>query len=268
MKKLILVSIFTLVFSLFGGAVMADNHEQAKVRIIHASPDAPAVDITVNGDTVVENAGFKAVTDYLMVPAGDHEVSIFAAGTVADGNPVLTATLTVEAGKAYTALAVNKLESLEVAVLNDDMTTTTDKTKVRVGHFSPDAPNVDVAVTGGDVLFSDAPFKAVTEYAEIDPATLDLEVRVAGTEDVVLSLPGTELKANTIYTVLAVGLAAGEPALDVIVLADPATSAMPTEMPKTGNGGLTGLITTILPIVLLAAGLSYFLFRRKSMFQS
>lgn len=268
MKKFITSLVFLLVFAMFGGSVLADNHDQAKVRIVHASPDAPAVDITVNGETVVENAEFKAVTDYLMVPAGEHEVSIFAAGTVEEGNPVLTTTLAVEEGKAYTALAINKLESLEVAVTNDDTTTGADKAKVRVGHFSPDAPNVDVAVTGGDVLFADAPFKGVTEYAEVDPMTVDLEVRVAGTEDVVLSLPGTELKGNMIYTVLAVGLANGDPTLDVIVLADPSSTTMPTEMPKTGTGGVAGLLMSSLPIILLAAGIAFFFVKRKSLFHS
>ncbi|WP_246944156.1 DUF4397 domain-containing protein [Bacillus pinisoli] len=267
MKKLVTSVILTLIFTMFASSVLADDHDQAKVRIVHGSPDAPAVDITVNGDTVVENASFKAVTDYLMVPAGEHEVAIFAAGTVSEGKPVLTTSLTVEAGKAYTVIASNTLENLEVAVLTDDMTVTTGKTKVRVGHFSPDAPAVDVAITGGDVLFANAPFKAVTDYAEVDPATLDLEVRVAGTEDVVLSLPGTELKADMIYTVLAVGLASGEPALDVLVLADPSTSSMPTELPKTGTGGLTGLLMNSLP-VLLIAGVFFMIYKRKSLFQS
>ncbi|MBM7662324.1 hypothetical protein JOC85_003131 [Bacillus mesophilus] len=268
MKKTITAVIFTLILTMFGGNVFADSHDKAKVRIVHASPDAPAVDITVNGDTVVENAGFKAATDYLMVPAGEHEVAIYAAGTIADGNPVLTATLAVEAGKAYTVVANNTLANLELAVLNDDMMTTAGKTKVRVGHFSPDAPAVDVAVTGGDVLFPNAPFQAVTDYAEVDPGTLDLEVRVAGTEDVVLSLPDTELKADMIYSVLAVGLAGGEPALDVIVLADPSTSTMPSELPKTGTGGLTGLFMNTLPILFIGVGIAFFFYKRKNLFQS
>ena len=268
MKKFLFLLVFTMIFAGFGGSVLADNHDQAKVRIVHASPDAPAVDITVDGNVVVENAEFKAVTDYLMVPAGDHEVSIFAAGTVADGKPVLTTNLSVEAEKAYTVLAINKLEAIEVAVMNDDMMTEKGKAKVRVGHFSPDAPAVDVAVTGGDVLFPNAPFKGVTDYLEVDPATLDLEVRAAGTQDVVLSLPGTELKADMIYTVLAVGLASGEPALDAIVLADPSTSAMPKEMPDTGKGGVTGLMMSMLPFVLLIGAVSFFFYKRKSSFQA
>ncbi|MRH41814.1 DUF4397 domain-containing protein [Aquibacillus halophilus] len=268
MKKLVVTVIFALVCTMFGSATLADNHDQAKVRIVHASPDAPAVDITVNGNTVVENATFKIATDYLMVPAGDHEVSIYAAGTVADGEPVLTTTLSVESDQAYTALAINNLENLEVSVLSDDMMTTEGKAKIRVGHFSPDAPAVDVAVTGGDVLFENAEFKDVTDYAELDPATLDLEVRVSGTEDVVLSLPSTKLKENTIYSVLAVGLASGEPPLDVIVLADPSSTSMPSEMPETGNASITGLAIYLLPLLLIGIGFSYFLVKRRNVSQS
>lgn len=69
----------------------------------------------------------------------------------------------------------------------------------------------------------------------MDPGSYDLEVRGAGTKDVVLDLSDTELKANMSYTVIAVGLAGGEPALEALVLADPAM--MPSEMPKTGMGG-------------------------------
>ncbi|WP_369679964.1 DUF4397 domain-containing protein [Bacillus sp. FJAT-45066] len=72
--------------------------------MVHASPDAPAVDVYVNGDLVVENAPFKAATDYLQVPAGTHTVEIFVAGT--QENPVITAELTVEAGVSYTVAAI------------------------------------------------------------------------------------------------------------------------------------------------------------------
>ncbi|MEW4284565.1 DUF4397 domain-containing protein [Priestia koreensis] len=236
MKKIFSVMaamVLLLVFGTGAGASAAGN--DAMVRIVHASPDAPAVDVVVDGKTVVEGAAFKAATDYMMLPAGEHKVEVFAAGTVADGKPVISSNLTVEAGMAYTVAAINKLDSLELKVLNDDLNVTKGKSKVRVAHFSPDAPAVDVAVKGGDVLFPGAEFKGVTQYLEVDPGSYDLEVRGAGTKDVVLDLSGTELKANMSYTVIAVGLAKGEPALEALVLADPAM--MPSEMPKTGMGG-------------------------------
>ncbi|RSK25938.1 DUF4397 domain-containing protein [Bacillus sp. HMF5848] len=267
MKRLASLLVFVMLFGMFTTSVFGAHHEEAKVRIVHASPDAPAVDIVVNGETVVENAGFQAATGYLMLPAGEHEVQLFVAGTVADGSPVLTQTLAVEAGKAYTVAAVNTVANLELLVMNDETMTTAGKTKIRVAHLSPDAPAVDVAVTGGDVVFANAPFKSVTNYLELDPATLDLEVRVAGTEDVVLSLPGTELKADTLYTVLAVGFAGGEPALTVLPLADPAHQAVPTEMPATGFGGASQdytMLWVFAAIMIGAAGTLVFFRKTKA----
>ncbi|MEC2073779.1 DUF4397 domain-containing protein [Alkalihalophilus marmarensis] len=254
LKKGFILSLVGALTLSFGGAGLAADHgdDEAKVRVVHASPDAPAVDVVLNGDVVVEGADFKAATDYLHVPSGDHEVEIFAAGTVEEEEPVLSATLSVEGGEAYTVAAVNTVENLELSIINDEQMTTSGQTKVRVGHFSPDAPNVDVAVAGGDVLFEDAPFKAVTDYLETAPATLDLEIRVAGTEDVVLELPANELQSDMLYSVFAVGFADGEPGLDVIVLSDMSHEAMPAEMPATGMGGAQNN-TSFMPILFAGA---------------
>jgi len=75
-------------------------------------------------------------------------------------------------------------------------------------HASPDAPAVDVALTGGPVLFGNVPFRGASEYISVDGGTYDLEVRVAGTQTVALSLPGTMLMGGTNYTVFATGLLA------------------------------------------------------------
>ncbi|MBS2969119.1 DUF4397 domain-containing protein [Metabacillus sp. KIGAM252] len=238
------------VFALMGNAALAAESKDAMVRIVHASPDAPAVDVTVDGKTVVEGAEFKAATDFMAVPAGDHKVEIYAAGTVEEGKPVISTDLTVEAGKMYTAAAINTLDNLELQVLNDDTMVSERKSKIRVGHFSPDAPAVDVAVKDGDVLFPGAEFKGVTEYMEVDPGSYDLEVRAADSMDSVLDLAGTELKENMTYTILAVGFLEKDPALDAIVLEDP---MMPAGMPKTGMGGTSETAQSTAPWAIFAA---------------
>ena len=77
MKKFL--SILTVLLFVLGGmgnlaAANANNKEDAQVRILHASPDAPAVDVYVDGNAAVEGAKFKDATDYLMLPAGPHKV--------------------------------------------------------------------------------------------------------------------------------------------------------------------------------------------------
>ncbi|TAA69131.1 DUF4397 domain-containing protein [Planococcus salinarum] len=221
-----------LVFSLFAAGVMADSHT-AKLRVVHASPDAPAVDVYVNGELTLEEVPFKADSGYLDVPAGTHNVEVFAAGTeYAEGEAVLQADLTVEAGQAYTAVAANTVDALEFVVAEDSMEVTEGQAKIRVGHLSPDAPTVDVGLIGGDALFSGAEFPGITDYIEVDPGTYDLEIRLPdGTQ--VLPLEGTELEANTVYSVFAVNSA---DALEVIALVDYEAAASPDEMPTTGLG--------------------------------
>ncbi|MFQ3661824.1 MAG: DUF4397 domain-containing protein [Chloroflexaceae bacterium] len=90
----------------FGATVLEDDNSRptpgtARLRAAHFSPNAPAVDIFVNGARAITNLSFKEATGYLEVPAGTYEVGIAPAG----GSPIFTTSLTVEAGKVYTAWA-------------------------------------------------------------------------------------------------------------------------------------------------------------------
>lgn len=234
MKKILvtLAVVLSMVFSL-GAVALADDHAGAKVRVVHASPDAPAVDVYVNGELTLEDVPFKADSGYLDVPAGTHNVEVFAAGSeYAEGSAVLQADLTVEAGKAYTVAAANLLESIEFVVAEDSMEVTEGMTKIRVGHLSPDAPTVDVGLIGGDAVFAGATFPGITDYMELDAGTYDLEIRTPdGTQ--VLPLEGTELAANTVYSVFAINTA---DSLEVLALVDYQGAGAPGEMPATGLG--------------------------------
>src|SRR3712207_9573819 len=76
----------------------------AMVRVIHASPDAPAVDVFVGGQAVLTNVSFPAASDYLQVPAGTLAVAIAPTGQ-SGGAAVITADVPVPAGQAYTIAA-------------------------------------------------------------------------------------------------------------------------------------------------------------------
>lgn len=183
---------------------------KALVRVAHLSPDAPAVDVWVDGERAVEALVYPEITDYLKVPAGDRDVQVTPAG--ADEPVVIGATLTLSEGTAYTVAATGLLgdEDLAPLVLVDDRNPEVDTVKVRFAHTSPDAPGVDIAVTGGPVLFNSVAFRETSEYLRVDPGNYDLEVRVAGTTDVALELPGVRLLGGTNYTVFAIGLLADE----------------------------------------------------------
>ena len=58
----------------------AANMGGARVRVVHASPDAPAVDILVNDQLVFSDVAFEAITDFAEVPADTYNVKVVPAG--------------------------------------------------------------------------------------------------------------------------------------------------------------------------------------------
>jgi hypothetical protein len=221
---------------IFGGALAATAAQEgdAQVRVVHASPDAPAVDVFVNGDRAIENLAFGEATDLIPLPAGEYDVAVAPTGAPIE-DAVITATLALEADAAYNVAATGTIAEgtlgpqvypIDVAPLADG------QARVRAVHASPDAPAVDVAVAGGPVLFSSVEFPNASDYADVDAGTYDLEVRPAGTADVALALDGVQLDAGTVYDVFAIGTLA-DGTLQALPLAATPSGVGAAELPST-----------------------------------
>jgi hypothetical protein len=214
MKKLILaliVSLFTLTF------VACDEEEtpvaptptpsNSLVKVVHASPDAPGVDLLVDNTIAGTNLTFPNNTGYLTVPSGTRNVKVNVTGTT---TTVIEANLDLMTNKNYSVFAVNSVANIEAIVLEDDLTSPAQgKAHVRFIHLSPDAPAVDVTLTDGTVVFGNKSFKEFTAFTPLDAGSYDLEVRVAGTTTVALDLPVITVESGKIYTVFAKGLLSG-----------------------------------------------------------
>jgi hypothetical protein len=218
-----------------GTALAADT---ADVRVLHASPDAPAVDVYLD-DTKVDaltNVPFGTISGYLAIPAGDHNVKVYATGTTSD--PVIDADVTVAAGSAYTIAATGALADITAQVLEDDPSPTADAATVRVVHFSADAPAVDIATAGSTVdeaVIKGLAYPNAADAITLPGGTYDLEVRLAGETTVALALDDVEVENGRAYSVFAIGSAAspavGGNALQVVVAVDATASAAATVPP-------------------------------------
>ncbi len=179
----------------------------SRVMVVHASPNAPAVDLLVDGSVAGSGLAFPNNTAYLTLASGAHNVKVNVAGT---STTVIDANVNLASGVNYSVFACDSVSKLTPLVLTDDLTApASGKSHVRFVHLSPNAPAVDVAVTGGPVLFSNTAFKGSTAFTPVNAGTYDLEVRLAGTTTVVLPLPGITLQAGKIYTVFAKGFVGG-----------------------------------------------------------
>jgi hypothetical protein len=250
MKRLLIISTILVLSLATATAALAAG--EPRVRVVHASPDAPAVDVWVNDEIAFSNAPFKGITDYASLAPGAYNVKVVPTG--ATEPVVIDADLDLAADTDYTVVAVGQLADIEPLVLVDNNSApAAGKAHVRFVHASPDAPAVDIAVTGGPILFANVPFKGVGDYLPVDAGAYDLEARLAGTDTVALSIPGVKLDEGTVYTIFAMGLAGGEPALQAVLSVD---AVMPVALPVTG--GVNSLNTYILVVVglglLLVAG--------------
>ena len=89
---------------------------KARVRFLHTSPDAPAIDISAAGlGKVFSKVSFKSVGNYLDVPAGTVNFTITPAGAT---DTIMTKTLTFEDGKVYTVYATGQLKDKTLDVLS------------------------------------------------------------------------------------------------------------------------------------------------------
>jgi hypothetical protein len=241
-----LLAALTMLTALAVPVAAADDN--ARVRVVHASPDAPNVDIWVDGDRVLSDVPFTAISDYLSLPGGTYNIQVTATGDTA---PVIEADLTFEAGMGYTVAAIGMLSEIGATVLTDDLAIADGMSKLRVFHASPSAPaSVDVAVTDGPVLVEGLSYPEATGYLTVEAGTYALEIRSAGEAEAALTLSAT-LAANTNYTAFAMD--GGDAGVQVIVAID-ATAA---HTPDTAVSGASGSALTMVGLVMLASGLVF-----------
>lgn len=201
----------------------------ACVRVIHASPDAPAVDVYVNGSKVIENLAYGAGTDFAALPAGnDREIQIVPAGGTVD-DAIFDTSVDLGEGKAYDVVAVGMSEDLDAIVENVDLSAVAEgQSRLRVMHAAPDVGDVSVVVTDGPTLFEGVGFKDTTDYEVLDAATYDIQIKDG--DNVLIRVQDFTLQAGQAVDVLAIGRT-DDNSLQLIAFSAPTES--PTGMAAT-----------------------------------
>lgn len=207
----------------FGVQVLRDATSGALVRVLHASPNVPAVTVYVNGQRAIQRLGTLQSSGYLPLDPGTYTIAVSLAGRPAS-QAALRARITVTDKTRVTALARGLLNGrgvarLQLATQRDIDVAPQGKSALRVWHLSPDAPRVDVFVNGKRVL-AGLRYTAASAYLTLDPGTYRVQVRVAGTRTVVFNGRVTT-RANRAYSATALGSVTGRGAgFRVSVLAD------------------------------------------------
>jgi hypothetical protein len=207
------------------------------IRLAHLSPNTPAVDVYLYsfGDSsaqiVLHHVAYGTVSPYEQVPTGDYTVAMRAAGAAATSAPVLSASVDVVAGHAYTVAGLGPESGLRLQVLDDQLSTPSGKALVRIIQASLKQSVVSVN-WGGDTLQGSLKFGAVSSYQTVSPGTATLTVSGGGGQ-ATASVP---LAAGTVHTLVVLD---GPKGLEIDNLLDAAGSGTaPAGGAATGFGGM------------------------------
>jgi hypothetical protein len=198
---------------------------EAGVRVVHASPDAPSVDVLVDDAQVLSSVPYLGSSSYLEVPAGNRNVKVNAAGTT---TTVIDVDLPLTTGTDYTVIAGGLVADIAPIVVEDDRSApASGNVKVRAVHGAPSAPAVDIYVTapGADLgtatpALTNVPFSAASDYVTVPAGDYQVRVTPAGTKIVAIDSGTLALAAGQVRTVIAVDSPGGGAPFDFLLLAD------------------------------------------------
>ncbi len=207
------------------------------LRLAHFSPNTPEVDVYLysygNSDAqiVLHHVAYGEESPYEQVPAGEYSVAMRAAGSSAASAPVLSDSVSVAPGHAYTVAGLGPESGLRLQVLDDQLSTPSGKALVRIIQASLRQPVVSVSWRGA-TLDGSLKFASVSTYQAVSPATASLNVSGGG-RSAKVSIP---LAAGTVHTLVVLDGAKG---LLVDNLLDAAGSGKdPVGAAHTGFGGM------------------------------
>jgi hypothetical protein len=183
------------------------SSSDACVRLVHAAPDAPPVDVYLNDAQIAQNLEFGTATEYVLAPSGaDRGVRVTATGTPVE-EAIVDTSLDFDPGQAYEILVTGGGDDLEATITGTDLRPLAQgQARLRVINASPDAGAFDVGVAGNEEnLFEGIDFRDATDYIVLDAGDYALEVRPGGEDMTVALQSDATLEEGVTYDLVALG---------------------------------------------------------------
>jgi len=212
-----------------------------QLRVAHFSPDAPAVDVYVNGEVAIEALAYPEVTAWMGIEEGNYDIAVAPAGTSIDDAVIGPATFNLVAGTWVTVAAVGSAENgtLQPGILVEDYSDIPEAGFARLSafHAIEGAPAVNI-VANGITLVNNLAYPGTQGGNDgffIRPIPVgSSDVNVVLASDPTMAVVGqsnVEFEENINYLVAAIGTAT-EP--ELLIVATPIGGEMMGDMSEDG----------------------------------
>ena len=169
--------------------------EFANVRVIHASSDAPAVDITANDEILngLEGVDYQMASTKFEVQAGTYDIGVVA-NLPGDDAEVLQTDITLETDMNYDIFAIGSVADdslMLLPVTSMETAVESGNAQVQIVHAASMAPTVDIYVTAPDAVLADeqplvtAAYTDATDLVQVPAGEYRIRITAAGETDVV-----------------------------------------------------------------------------------
>jgi hypothetical protein len=183
---------------------LAAQANWSRVRVAHAVPGGPEVDVYVDGEEVASDVAYQDVTPYESLLAGPHSVEVRLSSLPIT---LISETVVLTGGMDATVVGVGQGLNITATLLQDD-NSPANINSVRFVHLSPGTSAIDVNIKGTAALTlaGNFPFKGASDYiGGLMTGLYRFEVRPAGQITPLETFSAT-LEINTINTVFIMGL--------------------------------------------------------------
>lgn len=188
------------------------------VRIIHAVPDAPTVDIYLNKSLLFRGIKFGNVTNYINVLPNTYKIEIYPAGT--HNKPLITEDFQLATNSVSTIIVT--YENNEIAFFTIDDThadTNPFLSFVRFINVAPMAPLLSLSLPDNRVLFNQTSYLETNNYYPTSSGIYNFIVSSAD-GDYSKYISNVNLTADMFITIYVIGLYDKNPPLGYILVTD------------------------------------------------
>jgi hypothetical protein len=188
----------------------------ARIRFLHASPDAPKSDIYVNGRVLLRGLAFQDISETILFSPGPCFIDIYPSNKTWES--FISKKIHVSPGEHVLFAAAGMLKKIQLLRYPFDSFVPRQEAKLRFIHLSPDSPPIDWITESGDFFFQDVSFKEATDYIGMTPMTAKFTAKQANGE--ISSNLEITLEPGRIYSIICTGTVKGETPIDFLYITD------------------------------------------------
>ncbi len=190
-----------------GARLGIGDDQVACMTLIHGSVDAGPIDVSIDGAVLFSGVAFGSSTGFVALPAGTYDIRVTA---TSQSDAVLfdSPEQQFSAGEGVELAIVGSRDASTLAGLTlpiPPSAPTPGTASLRVVQGIPDAPPLDLALSSGETVVSALASLSASDYLTVPAAAASIDIRAAGSTDVLFPVPNFTAPDGATITVYALG---------------------------------------------------------------